>query len=238
MSKAEVYRAPEGVQIQPMHAARPNGATYVAVGTVATPPVYVHTTAPGNTAEALGVRRAVLRQPPPAGRWADGICDWPGNLYPSCYCACCVCCGIYLVAQSNPLAFFRAIFGTATYLCASFRVVSEKVGYSTFKGVLAGFAVSCIIAFILQLIVGAALIIWIPLLYSFTSALILRVHIAHRQNIHECGQNPCLGEFCTGFWCWYCSVAQMGRHVYGYNKVLDGDGDPERPDNYAPLQQV
>eukprot|EP01031_Cornospumella_fuschlensis_P037663 gene37663-45752_t len=213
MSKAEVYRAPEGVQIQPMHAARPDGTTYVAVGTVATPPVYVHTTAPGNTAEALGVRRAVLRQPPPVGRWADGICDWPGNLYPSCYCACCVCCGIYLVAQ-------------------------KKVGYSTFKGVLAGFAVSCIIAFILQLVVGAALIIWIPLLYSFTSALILRVHIAHRQNIHECGQNPCFGEFCTGFWCWYCSVAQMGRHVYGYSKVLDGDGDPERPDNYAPLQQV
>jgi hypothetical protein len=30
----------------------------------------------------------------------------------------------------------------------------------------------------------------------------------------------------------------VARHLYGYTKVLDGDGDPDRPDNYPPLQQV
>lgn len=37
----------------------------------------------------------------PINRWADGICDWPRNLFPSCYCACCVCHGMYLVGQSE-----------------------------------------------------------------------------------------------------------------------------------------
>lgn len=37
----------------------------------------------------------------PQGRWGDSICDWPTNIYPSCYCVCCVCCGMYLAAQSK-----------------------------------------------------------------------------------------------------------------------------------------
>lgn len=28
----------------------------------------------------------------------------------------------------------------------------------------------------------------------------------------------------------------VARHLYGYKNVLDGDGDPDRPDNYAPQQ--
>lgn len=39
----------------------------------------------------------------PVNRWGDSICDWPRNLYPSCYCVCCVCCGVYLAAQSKEL---------------------------------------------------------------------------------------------------------------------------------------
>jgi hypothetical protein len=30
----------------------------------------------------------------------------------------------------------------------------------------------------------------------------------------------------------------VARHVYGYSKMLDGDGDPERADGYGPVQQV
>lgn len=30
----------------------------------------------------------------------------------------------------------------------------------------------------------------------------------------------------------------VARHVYGYTKVLDGDGDPNRPDSYGPAEQV
>ena len=41
------------------------------------------------------------RQPPPPGRWADNICDWPTNLFPSCWCAYCCCQGMYIVAQSK-----------------------------------------------------------------------------------------------------------------------------------------
>ena len=37
----------------------------------------------------------------PLNRWGDSICDWLTNLYPSCYCACCVCHGMYIVSQSK-----------------------------------------------------------------------------------------------------------------------------------------
>ena len=40
-------------------------------------------------------------RPYPRNRWGDSICSWPENLFPSCYCVCCVCCGMYLAAQSN-----------------------------------------------------------------------------------------------------------------------------------------
>jgi len=40
----------------------------------------------------------------------------------------------------------------------------------------------------------------------------------------------------------YCFAVPLfdlvARHVYGYTKVLDGDGDPDRPDNYAPIHNV
>jgi hypothetical protein len=44
---------------------------------------------------------------PPMGQWKDGICDWPKNLFPSCYCACCFFYGFYLMAQST---FFNSFF--------------------------------------------------------------------------------------------------------------------------------
>ncbi len=38
---------------------------------------------------------------PLPNRWADSICDWPKNLFPSCYCACCCFHGMYINAQSK-----------------------------------------------------------------------------------------------------------------------------------------
>ena len=35
----------------------------------------------------------------------------------------------------------------------------------------------------------------------------------------------------------FCDLI-VARHVYGYAKQFDGDGDPYRPDQYAPLQNV
>lgn len=125
-------------------------------------------------------------------------------------------------------------------------------------------AVVWIVAAILTLATGAGVfVLVIPMLYSFGMAIFLRMHIIKTEGITESGP---FGEFCTGFWCWYCSVAQskfsplrcvqapnnhsgltfyteccrdclceVARHLYGYRQVLDGDGDPDRPDNYQPV---
>ena len=87
---------------------------------------------------------------------------------------------------------------------------------------------------ILNLIFPASgFVLWGPMLFAFVFAILLRIHIVQRDRIQECGSNPCVGEFCCGFWCWYCSVAQMARHVYGYKQMLDGDADIDRPDGYG-----
>ena len=38
---------------------------------------------------------------PAAGRWGDNICDWPKNLFPSCWCTCCCCYGMWISSQSK-----------------------------------------------------------------------------------------------------------------------------------------
>jgi len=116
--------------------------------------------------------------------------------------------------------------------------MSEKTGMSSFKSVLTGFAIVWVVALILQFIVGGAILWWLPMICAFLYAMSLRLHIVRKDHITECGENGAFGECCCACWCWYCSVAQMARHVYGYSKVLDGDGDPERGDGYGPVQQV
>lgn len=59
--------------------------------------VYVHT----QPATAVNGTIPTNGRQPPQNRWADTICDWPSNLFPSCYCVCCFCCGMYLTAQSK-----------------------------------------------------------------------------------------------------------------------------------------
>jgi hypothetical protein len=41
----------------------------------------------------------------PLNGWADSICDWPKNLFPSCWCALCCCYGVYITAQSKCVIF-------------------------------------------------------------------------------------------------------------------------------------
>lgn len=52
-----------------------------------------------------------FRSRPPPNRWADSICDWPSNLFPSCWCVCCCYYGMWLVAQSeqNSLPLISAL---------------------------------------------------------------------------------------------------------------------------------
>eukprot|EP01034_Spumella_vulgaris_P022431 gene22431-28556_t len=113
--------------------------------------------------------------------------------------------------------------------------MSEKTAFASFNRVLSGYALIWFFAILGQLLIGGGLLVWLPMLYALFYSVSLRLHIVRRYQINEIGV---VGEACTGYWCWYCSVAQMARHVYGYSKVLDGDGDPERADGYGPVQQV
>jgi len=155
-----------------------------------------------------------LQKYAPQGKWADSICDWPSNLFPSCYCACCFLNGMYITAQ-----------------------MAQKTGFGTFKNALIGYFICLLIGFFLSSATGNGGFLWIlPAAFAFCYSISLRLYIARKDNINECGTNPCFGECCCGFWCWYCSVAQMARHVYGYKQVLDGDADPERKDGYMTVQ--
>ena len=155
------------------------------------------------------------RQPPPLGKWADGICDWPSNVYPSMYCTCCVCGGAWLLGQ-----------------------ISEKVGCLKFKYTIAIYALLSIIGFIIALVIpgNGAIMFWLPQIYVFVHIIAVRMYIVKHHQIQECSTNPgCaqFGECCWAFWCNSCSLCQMARYVYGYDQVFDGDGDPYRGDNWA-----
>eukprot|EP01038_Epipyxis_sp_PR26KG_P015308 gene15308-20630_t len=187
-----------------------NGTTATASPVVTIQPVNVYAQ-PQN--DPVNQRVIASRTRPPANRWGDSICDWPQNLFPSCWCACCCCYGIYLQAQ-----------------------MYQKINYVRFSTVIGVYIAIWILGFILQIALGGGYIVWIPMLCSFIFAIVLRIRIVQLYNITECGNNPYLGEFCCAFWCWYCSIAQMARYLYGYQKVFDGDSDVERPDGYS-IQQ-
>ena len=108
---------------------------------------------------------------------------------------------IHILLLSQSSAFFK-------FNCF---LVSENTGGWKFQTILWIYTAICLASFILQLAVGAAILFWLPLICAFFMALTLRLHITKTHSITECGSTPgsaCLGEFCCGFWCWYCSVAQ------------------------------
>lgn len=154
---------------------------------------------------------------PPQNRWADNICDWPKNLWPSCWCACCCMNGCYITSQ-----------------------IAEKVGCAKFNVLISMYIVIYIIAIIVQAVTGQNTVVWLPAICASIFAICVRMHIVKKDNITECGTDSCcnlFGECCCGFWCNCCSIAQMARHIYGYTKVLDGDGDPWRQDQYTQVGQ-
>ena len=73
------------------------------VRTIAAAPT-AHNVAPQYHAQG---RATAVR--PMQNRWKDSICDWPNNLFPSCYCVCCCCYGMWLLAQSKPPFLFFAL---------------------------------------------------------------------------------------------------------------------------------
>lgn len=200
----------------------PQQATYAQPGYVQPQPVYAQQ--PGvYTAPAYGVpqvqvvqgNRNVQAIRPNPGFWGSQICDWPSNLFPSCYCVCCACCGIWLIGQ-----------------------MAEKHNFGELKTIVIVWAVLVFIGFILDLIFGNSLTFWFGFLTALIYSIMLRIHIARKDRITECGSAPACGECCIGFWCFSCSVSQMARYTYGYTLVFDGDARIDRPDNYAPLENA
>mmetsp|Transcript_24508 Transcript_24508/g.40861 ORF Transcript_24508/g.40861 Transcript_24508/m.40861 type:complete len:211 (-) Transcript_24508:424-1056(-) len=201
----------------PVVSAQPVQSSYIVTpGTIAAAPIqttgHLPTTAQ-NVVPHGGSATGIVVTRPPANRWKDGICDWPNNMYPSCYCTCCCCYGMWLVAQ-----------------------MAKKTNYTSFECPVFTYITLWFIFFIITLITGSGVwVVLFPMFFVLFFAIALRLHIVRQDNITECGS---FAECCTGFWCFYCSITQMARHLYGYTKVLDGDGDPDRGDNYAPVSQV
>lgn len=87
-------------------------------------------------------------------------------------------------------------------------LVAQKTGYASFKTVLCTYFGFWIVALIIQILAGGGVIVWLPLIVSSIFQICLRLYIVRKDNITECGANPALGEFCCGFWCFYCSICQ------------------------------
>jgi len=148
---------------------------------------------------------ATVPRPVP-GRWKDSICDWPQNLFPSCYCVCCCWYGCWLLGQSkNTLNLLRCTSSSITvYLYND--LVSQRTGFTTFSFVVGMSMVIWLIAFIMNFFIPAALT-WFPIICFWLFALVLRMHFVRQQNIND-NQMGLFGEFCCGLWCGPCSVSQ------------------------------
>jgi len=164
----------------------------------------------------------IPNRPPPRGYWGSNICDFPMNLFPSCYCACCCMHGCWIVGQ-----------------------MAEKTGFSLFRTVTAGYVLMWIITIAIMFTSLANTGVWLPPIFMMLVNIGLRLHIVRTRQITECGSpaDGCgnlTGECCCGFWCGPCAIAQEARYLYGYTKTFDGDSRIDRPDQYAevPVQTV
>lgn len=101
-SKIEANSAP--VMSQPVQAQQyyPTVTAAPAAGNYVTPTAQSH--------PAYNVPNTGYTPRPPAGRWRDSICDCFNNLYPSCYCPCCCCYGMWLVGQSKLIILFTHFY--------------------------------------------------------------------------------------------------------------------------------
>jgi len=86
--------------------------------------------------------------------------------------------------------------------------VAQKTGFAKFNAVVGSYVLFFIIGIIIQAVTGVGGVVWFPMIFSFVFQIALRLYIVRKDNISDCGSSPCIGEFCCGFWCWYCSIAQ------------------------------
>lgn len=160
---------------------------------------------------------------PPTGHWKNGIFDCFTNLWPS---FACVACGSSLL-----IMFYSA-------------QISSRIGAMRSSIVLFSYIVFVIIIFFVSAIITTSQtsnikdssilndrkaevnIEWgvsyylLPNLFILIFGLWLRCKFIERFRISE-------KYYCTIFYgicCSSCSICQMGRHIYGYRRLFDGDG--------------
>lgn len=151
----------------------------------------------------------------PRGHWRDTICDCGKNLWPSCCC-------VFLNGWGFLLMFYAG-------------QISTRLGYVKLTHLVGVYALLLLICFFVSIAGSAQHQNWdavylMPGLFTFIFLIMLRFQFVHFHNINENGCETC----CIAFWCSSCSLCQMGRHMYGYTKLFDGDGDLEGKMNYAP----
>lgn len=150
-------------------------------------------------------------RPPPPGFWGSNICDWPRNLFPSCWCACCCLHGCWIVGQ-----------------------MAEKTGFSYFRTIAIAYVCMWIITIAITFTQLASIVVWLPFLFMLFVNIALRLHIVRTRQITECG-SPADGcgnlsaEFCCGFWCMFCAISQQARLLYGYTEVSSNHLEVEMP---------
>lgn len=107
----------------------------------------------------------------------------------------------------------------------------HKTGLSSFYTLLIPYMLMMIAFFFLFLFYDRWLLL-IPGGLVYLAAIVLRWHMVRKYNIIE---NGFIYESIIAIFCCPCSITQMARHIYGYQKVFDGDADPDTP-HYDPYR--
>ena len=154
---------------------------------------------------------------PPPGNWLDGLCDWYKNLLPSCFCSTFACHGVWLLAQ----------------IALKTKFLDKYLpGTKVFWLIVGVYCLLVLLGFILYWTesTDAHHIGWVPWLWVIVIGVPIRLHVVNTENLN--GGYGLFAEGAIGLLCSPCSVCQLGRHVFGYTKVFDGDGALYREDKY------
>lgn len=161
------------------------------------------------------------RSRPPPGQWNDGLCDCCNNCWPSCYCSFCICNGGYILSQ----------------IIEKTRYNGRGNGWSVFNTAIGLFilGIVLIITTILAEVPEATNLCMLPFsFYLIYMGIVTRLYVIEVMGIQG---NGCFCECLTACFCHQCSIAQMARHLYGYDPEVSFDRDArmDTPDNWQPM---
>lgn len=143
---------------------------------------------------------------PPVGYWRDGICDCCHNLWPSCLCSCCIFHGAWSLSQ-----------------------ISQKIDFIQFRYLIIIYFLLFVVTWFIAGAADNPLWLVLPGGAVWLLGIFVRLRFVKHFSINTHGQ---VLEGLNAICCCCCSIAQMSRHLMGYNKVFDGDSDPSPRDYY------